>query len=230
VWEQIEALDNRVRAQLQYEAAFQTSRLLRHATYWLLTMRTGGLQVDAAVAEFRSGVQQLESATPEVLTGAELARFEETRKTYTEAGLPAPMAARVASLEALNAALDIVEIAARQRVSVTETARVYFEVGSRVGCDWLQARIEKLVVEGAWQAVARTGLRDAALRVHRRLAERVLTHKGGGSAPARVTAWIDAGGAELAHWQRTVAEMRAAEAADFATLTVGVEALRKLAD
>ena len=72
-------------------------------------------------------------------------------------------------------------------------------------------------------------MRDAALRVHRRLAERVLAHKGRGSAPARVTAWIESGGKELTHWQRTVAEMRAAEAADFATLTVGVEALRKLA-
>ena len=40
VWEQIEALDNKVPAQLQYEAAFQTSRLLRHATYWLLAKRT----------------------------------------------------------------------------------------------------------------------------------------------------------------------------------------------
>ncbi len=230
VWEQIEALDNRVRAQLQYEAAFQTSRLLRHATYWLLTTRPGGLQVDAAVREFRSGVQQLETATPEVLTGAELTRFDEARKTYAEAGLPAPLAARIASLEALNAALDIVEMAARHRVSVVEAARVYFEVGSRVGCDWLQARIGKLLVEGPWQAVARTGLRDAALRVHRRLAERVLDHRGSGSTPARVTAWIESGGQELAHWQRTVAEMRAAEAADFATLTVGVEALRKIAN
>jgi glutamate dehydrogenase len=230
VWEQIEALDNKVRAQLQYEAAFQTSRLLRHATYWLLTTCPGGLQVDAAVAEFRSGVHQLEAATPEVLAGAELSRFEEGRKTYTEAGLPPHLAARIASLEALNAALDIVEVAARHRVSVVEAARVYFEVGSRVGCDWLQARIEKLIVEGPWQAVARTGLRDAALRVHRRLAERVLAQKSHGSAPARVTAWIESGGKDLAHWQRTVAEMRAAEAADFATLTVGVEALRKLAN
>jgi len=78
-------------------------------------------------------------------------------------------------------------------------------------------------------AAARTGLRDAALRVHRRLAECVLEHPSRGSAPARVTAWIESGGKDLAHWQRTVAEMRAAEAADFATLTVGVEALRKIA-
>ncbi|HYC09086.1 MAG TPA: hypothetical protein VEC10_05565, partial [Steroidobacteraceae bacterium] len=229
VWEQIEALDNKVPAKLQYEAAFQTSRLLRHATYWLLTSRGGTLQVDAAVRAFRDGVRQLEAETPAVLTGAELTRFEDGRRHYLEAGLPPALAARIASLEALNAALDIVEVAGRHHVSVAEAAQVYFEVGTRVGCDWLRARIEKLTVEGPWQAIARTGLRDAALRVHRRLAERVLAHKSRGSAPARVTAWLESAGQELAHWQRMVAEMRAAEAGDFATLTVGVEAVRKLA-
>src|SRR5579863_5503838 len=229
IWEQIEALDNKVPAKLQYEAAFQTSRLLRHATYWLLASG-GALQVDAAVRTFRDGVRQLEAETPGVLTGTELVRFDEARKHYSDAGLPPPLASRIAALEALNAALDIVEVAASHKVSVAETARVYFEVGTRIGCDWLQSRIEGLTVEGQWQAIARSGLRDAALRVHRRLAERVLARKDRGAAPARVTAWIESGGKELAHSHRTIADMRAADAGDFATLTVGLEALRKLAN
>ena len=230
VWEQIEALDNRVPAKLQYEAAFQTSRLLRHATYWLLASRRRGLQVDGAVKEFRSGVHELEARIAELLSGDELERFAEARRRYTEAGLPPPLAARVASLEALNAALDIVEISAAHKVSVTETARVYFEVGTRTGLDWLRTRIEKLAVDGPWQAIARTGLRDGALRVHRRLTERVLTRRERGSASARVNAWLESSGKELAHWQRTLTDMRAAGAADFATLTVGVETVRKLAN
>ena len=230
VWEQIEALDNKVPAKLQYEAAFQTSRLLRHATLWLLNARSRGLQVDAAVREFRSGVQQLAGEIAAVMTGAELARFEEQRKHYLEAGLPQGLAEGVASLEALNAALDIVEMASGHHFSVIDTARVYFEVGTRIGFDWLRARIEKLTVEGPWQAIARTGLRDAALRVHRRLTERVLSRKERGSAQARVTAWVESAGKDLAHWQRTLADMRAAGAGDFATLTVGVESVRKLAN
>ncbi len=228
VWEQIEALDNRVPAKLQYEAAFQTSRLLRHATYWLLSARRRGLQVDAAVKEFRGGVHELEVRIAEVLTGDELERFGEARRRYAEAGLPPQLAARVASLDALNAALDIVEIAGAHHGSVTETARVYFEVGTRTGVDWLRSRIEKLAVDGPWQAIARTGLRDAALRVHRRLTERVLTRPERGAANARVAAWLEASGKELAHWQRTLTDMRSAGAADFATLTVGVETVRKL--
>ena len=231
VWEQIEALDNKVPAKLQYEAAFQTSRLLRHATYWLLTVAQPraaggcrGRRVPRRRAAARGGNARRCSPGPS---------WRASRRdggTTLEAGLPPALAARIASLEALNAALDIVEIAASHRVSVAETARVYFEVGTRIGFDWLRARIEKLTVEGPWQAIARTGLRDAALRVHRRLTERVLARRERGSAQARVTAWVESAGKDLAHWQRTLADMRAAGAGDFATLTVGVESVRKLAN
>jgi glutamate dehydrogenase len=118
---------------------------------------------------------------------------------------------------------------------VVETAQVYFEVGARIGIDWLRDQIERLSVEGPWQAIARAGLRDTALRIHRRLAERVLSRKDRGTAQARVTAWVESVGEDLGHWQRTSTEMRgsgqlAAGASDFATLTVGVESVRKLAD
>jgi glutamate dehydrogenase len=230
LWTQIEALDNKVPAKLQYETAFQTSRLLRHMTYWLLAYRKRELQVDAAVAEFGHGVRELEAQIGQVLTGSWGERFEENRKQYVTDGLPHELATRVASLEAHNAALDIVELSLAHRVSVIEAARVYFEVGARVGIDWLRDQIERLSVEGPWQAIARSGLRDSALRIHRRLAERVLSRKDRGAAQARVTAWVQSVGEELAHWQRTSTEMRTAGASDFATLTVGVESVRKLAD
>ena len=230
LWAQIEALDNKVPAKLQYEIAFQTSRLLRHLTYWLLAHRKRELQVDAAVAEFGRGVRELEAEIAQVLTGSSRESFEESCKQHVAAGLPLDLATRVASLDAHNAALDIVELSLTHRVSVVEAGRIYFEVGARIGVDWLRDQIERLSVDGPWQAIARSGLRDGALRIHRRLAERVLSRKDKGAAQARVTAWVESVGEELAHWQRTLTEMRSASASDFATLTVGVESVRKLAD
>jgi glutamate dehydrogenase len=230
LWAQIESLDNKAPAKLQYESAFQTSRLLRHMTYWLLAHRKRELQVDAAVAEFGSGVRELEAQIGQVLTGSWRERFDENQKQHLAAGLPQELATRVAGLEAHNAALDIVELALIHKVSVVDAARMYFEVGARIGIDWLRDRIEQLSVDGPWQAIARAGLRDGALRIHRRLAERVLSRKDRGTAQVRVTAWVESIGEELAHWQRTLTEMRSAGAGDFATLTVGVESVRKLAD
>jgi glutamate dehydrogenase len=229
LWEDIESLDNRAPAKIQYAAMFETSRLLRHVTYWLLARRPA-LKVDAAVREFRAGVQEIGARIPQVLCGAWREHFDIAHAQLVEAGLPAALAARVASLEAHNASLDIVEIAAAHRAAVADTALVYFEVGARTGLDWLRGQINQLSVDGPWQATARTGVRDAAMRIHRALVERVLDRRGRGNAAERVAAWQEAEGHKLAHWERTLKEMRAAGAADFATLTVGVESLRKLAE
>jgi len=229
-WAQIEALDNRVTAKLQYGMIYQTSRLLRHVTYWLLTHRRRELHVDSAVAEFRRGVRELESSVAHVLVGADRERFDKVRKEHVAGGVPVELAARIASLEAHNAALDIVELATKHGAKITDVARVYFEVGTRIGLDWLRERVEQLAVDGPWQAVARSGLRDNSLRIHRQVTDRVLGRNGNGSAESRVDSWVQAAGEELGHWQRTLADMRAAGAADFATLSVGVESVRKLAD
>ena len=53
------------------------------------------------------------------------------------------------------------ELAAAHRSGVPDAARVYFEIGARIGLDWMRERIEKLPVDGPWQAIARTGLPPA---------------------------------------------------------------------
>ncbi|MGQ0834869.1 MAG: NAD-glutamate dehydrogenase [Gammaproteobacteria bacterium] len=230
LWAGIESLDTRIPAAVQYGMMYRTSRLLRHSSYWLLARRRRELNVDKAVAVFRRGVQALDAAAGEIVAGADRARFEATRAEYLKVGVPAALAERVAGLDALESAFDLVELAAAHRAPVVDAARLYFEVGAQIGLDWLRQQIEKLQVDGPWQAVARTTLRDSALRVHRRLTERVLARRERGAAEARVRAWIESLGEQLAHWNRTISDMRTAGAGDFATLSVGVEAVRKLAD
>jgi len=45
----------------------------------------------------------------------------------------------------------------------------------------------------------------------------------------RLARWTEARSGALSAWQRTLTEMRSVGAADFATLTVGVDAVRSLA-
>ncbi|HUN25002.1 MAG TPA: NAD-glutamate dehydrogenase, partial [Steroidobacteraceae bacterium] len=229
LWAEIETLDNRVPATTQYAMMYETSRLLRLMTYWLLAQRRGELKIDQAVAEFRGGVRELKAHIASSLTGASRERHEALRRRHVESGVPAELAGRIASLDALNSALDLVELAALRRAPVADTARVYFELGERVGLDWLREQVERLPVEGAWQAVARTELRLGVYLAQRQIAARALAGWRAGAAGGRVTAWMSAAGKELDHWQRMLSEMRAGGPADFATLSVALETVRKLA-
>ena len=78
------------------------------------------------------------------------------------------------------------------------------------------------------QAAARTGLRDAAMSAHRELTQQVLKAGGARRIAERLAHWTEARSAALTAWQRTLTEMRSVGAPDFATLTVGVDAVRSL--
>jgi glutamate dehydrogenase len=227
-WAQIETLDNRVPAAVQHAMHGETARLLRHGTYWLLRHRRGHLDVDAAVRDFGPPVAALTAALPGTLAGEDREAWQRTLAAHEAAGVPQRLATFMAATEALGSAFDIVGVAAARRAAIDFAASAYFHAGARLGLDWLRGEIERLAVEGPWQAVARSGLRDAALQVQRGIAAQVLATPGGGPVASRIERWLARHAADFSAWQRTLADMRATGTPDFATLSVGIDAVRKL--
>jgi glutamate dehydrogenase len=227
LWSQIEALDNRVPAQMQYTMLYETGRLLRHLTYWLL-MRRPTLSIEAAVSELRGPVRNLTAHLAEALAGQWRTGFDAVVARYASAGVPAVLAKRMGLLDAQNSALDLVELAAAGNVAVTDAAQVYFGLGARLGLDWIHAQVEALQIDGNWQAVARSGLRDSVFQSQRLLTGKALGQPGRNGAAGRIESWVGANAGNLSQWERMQADMRTAGKADFATLSVGAEALRRL--
>ena len=232
LWVRIESLDNRVPAAVQYSMMYQTSRLLRHMTYWFLADRNGSLDIEARVSRLRPGVLALDAALPGVLSGADLARHQEKCAELVAAGVSDKIARQIANLGPLNAGLDIVEIATAADVEVPFAARVYFGLGDALSLDWLRDQTERLAVDGHWQAVARGALRENLYSLQRRLVSAALAVKRPRKADpaATVAGWLERRRADVEHLRQSLKEMKTgAAAADFPTLSVALQALRRLA-
>ena len=231
-WRAVEALDSKVPASAQYLAYDQTARSLRHLSYWLLTHRRRNLHVERTVAEFGPGVHELGASLPGVATGLVVEHNAARIAQLRDAGLPSTLAERIGVLESMEPAFDLIELAAENRIAVREAARAYYSIGAATGLDWIRTQIGDLAVSGPWQASARSALRSSAARVHRKLAAQLLRSAGRrrGAAHDPLAAWVASKGDDHAQWVRMLTDMRASEHPDFATLSVGVEAIRKLAD
>ncbi len=110
----------------------------------------------------------------------------------------------------------------REHASVTRAARVYFGLGSALGLDWIRDEIERLPVDGHWQAVARGSLREEAYLLQRRLSDHVVGRRKAGDAKKRIDAWLKTGGTAYENLSRTVKEMRSKGSTDFPTLSVAL--------
>ena len=155
-------------------------------------------------------------------------RLRAKRSHLIEQRVPEQLAARIASLKTLHCALDLVEVAMQARVKIGYAAKAYFDLGERIGLTWIKEQIDGLPVEGHWQAVARGTLRDNLYALQRKITGAVLKCKGRDPA-ARVDQWSAAHAGAVDSLKRIVVDLRTGSPPDFATLSVALQAVRRLA-
>jgi glutamate dehydrogenase len=225
-WSEIESLDAKINARTQYEMMFETTRLLRFCTYWLIHRHASELQIEQQVTRLRAGLAKLDEALPRILSGADLAVFQSRRERYLKAQVPEALSKRMASLTAMRSAPDLVDIAAQTGLSIEAVATAYFKLGTELSLDWIREQIETLPVDGHWQAVARSTLRDNIYDLQRKLCLQLLTESRRQPLTTAVENWLAKKSSAVSHIRQTLSEMRALPAMDFATLSVALQAVR----
>ncbi|MDX1443036.1 MAG: NAD-glutamate dehydrogenase [Gammaproteobacteria bacterium] len=230
VWGQIESLDNKVPASIQTTMNVQIARLLKHATHWLLDRPERSSDIADAVSHFSSGIVELTEILEQVMGPVEVNAFAETIQQYVDIGVPENLARRIAALRPLYSALDIVEIAASQGSDVKAVASGYFHIESRLDLGWLREEIEKLPVDGHWQAIARGTLRENLYAQQRRITALALKkRKKGAATVTAINNWLEERELRIQHATRVLADMRSAGTLDFATASVALQEIRKIA-
>jgi glutamate dehydrogenase len=229
LWSEIEALDNRVAASVQYAAIQRTTRLLRHVSYWLLAPPRSDLDIEPAVRRYREKIHALSRNLVGLLGPGEKARLATQRAELIARHVPEKLATRIASLDALHGALDVVEVSSAARTTVEFAASVYFELGERISLTWIKQQIESLAADGHWQEVAQRTLLDDLFELHREITQAALG-RGGQGAGARIDRWLAGRADGVDALKRMMVELRSGAAPDFATLSVALQLVRRLAE
>ena len=100
-WRAIEALDNKVAADVQYAMVHDTVGMLRQATYWLIQRHRKALSIEQQVARLHPGIRDLARAPLQWLQGTDRAGFETRASELAKAGVPAELTRRVAACLAI---------------------------------------------------------------------------------------------------------------------------------
>ena len=228
IWWEIEALDNRVPADVQIQMLLEGRRVIERAARWLLRNRRRPLDIAATVAHFRPGAAELYDRLPALLNAADAKPVLERAEAYEHAGVPSALARRVAGLASMFASLDIVDIADEIDAALDRVAMVHFELGSHLHLHWLRDRIGELSRDDRWKALARAALRDDLYSIHRELTAAVLSESAPDTDPERaVSAWVETNPAGE-RYMETLSDIRVGRTYDLTTLPVAVREARNL--
>ncbi|HKU99800.1 MAG TPA: NAD-glutamate dehydrogenase [Vineibacter sp.] len=233
LWAEIESLDAQLVAPAQTAMLIATQRLIERGTLWALRGLPRPVDMTRAVDALRPAVATMAAELDSLLPQGERAAIAERASTFIQAGVPEALARRVAALDTLAAAGDIAALAAISRVPVVDAARLYFDLGARLGFDWLRAAADRLPRETHWQMMAGNAVVDDFATVQRNLAASALAgapvEAGAIDVVGLIETWIAPRRESLDRVDRVVVDLKSQPALDLAMLTVAANELRGLA-
>jgi glutamate dehydrogenase len=148
-------------------------------------------------------------------------RCETTAARYTARGVNRNLAYKIAALDRLPRALDIVELAVAHDVEVETVASFYDSIGDQLEFEGLVDRIVALPRADRWDALARNALREDAIDQQRRIVDGVM-------AAGSYEAWAATRATVLQRVLALLADVHAHGVYDVATLSVALRELRAL--
>ena len=229
LWTEIEGLDNRVPAATQGAMHREVMALVERCTRWLL--RHGGTPLDVAteVRDYAPGIGELTRVLDRLLSDWDAAAVEMRAGGFAKQGVPKALAHRVASLEVMSAACDLVRIARASKREVVDIGRIYFSVGARFGIDWLRRAAAAAAAESHWQKLAIQAVVEELTGHQSELTMRVLAGDGAkGTGDGLLDEWVAGRQAAVKRADALMGELRGAGTVDLATLVVANRHLRAM--
>jgi glutamate dehydrogenase len=227
-WRDVEALDNLVPTEVQTRVLLRGRQLVERATRWLLNTRRHPLDIAATVQAFAPGAAVVTEGLPHLLGEQAAQNLHDLASRYTSAGIPEPLALRVAGFPAAYSALDIVEVAASTSRPVEEVAPVFYALDGVLVLGQMRERIVALPRADRWQTLARAALRDDLNAAQAALTAHVLTTTEPGEPEKRIAAWVEHNASAINRATTVLDDIVAGEVYDVATLSVALRQIRGL--
>ncbi len=208
-WQSLEALDNKVPAEVQTRIHLDGRDLIRRAAIWFLRNVPQPMDIGAIIEAYRPGITQLRSEIHLHLSTFEAEAYAERLQALRADGVPDDIAQAAAGLQPMGAAADMVMVARSTGQSIGDAAAAFFRIGAELSLDWLCGAAEKNMADGHWERLAMNAMMDDFYGQQRVMTAQALgTGKDLGAQQA-VTQWCEAHGPAVRRTVKLIDEMRA---------------------
>ncbi|HEX7368741.1 MAG TPA: NAD-glutamate dehydrogenase [Rhodanobacteraceae bacterium] len=229
LWSGIDALDGKVSQSAQIDAQMRVWSLLRHMSRWLLNRPGSTLGITDLVERYQPGMDKLRGLLPAALSETGRASWEVDLEKWKGMGLPTELAHKLATIPALEVAMDVIETSLESGRPVEHVARVFFDLGEALDIEWLRAQIDRLPVESRWHAQARGALRDELAVQQRAMVSQILaSEQGSRNTDGAVSAWLERDDPQLKFTRSMLDEIRGVDV-DYPIASVALRRLGQLA-
>jgi len=220
LYEQIDALDNKIEGKAQLELYQGVARLVHSQTAWFLKNDIEAPSIEARIEKLKSARKTLEPKLSAMLPDFTQERLEERAHNLFRDGAPEPLAERIAFLHVSELIPDIVQVAAKSGADLAVAARAFFEVTQAFRIGRIADAARSIGVTDYYDGLALTRATDGIGAARRDIAAAALESYPKAAHP--VAEWLEAGGEAIERTRRRLQSLT--EAGDITVARLSVAA------
>lgn len=228
-WDELEALDYQMPAELQSSLMLRTARMVRRSSRWLVKNYRTGIDIKNVIELYKGPVERMSADLENLLPEEQRDSWLAESKQMEEKGIPASVARRVCASEILYTLLGVIAVAQSQDRDPMAVAQGYFKVGDALELDTFGEQVNSLSVNSHWQAMARESFRDDLEWQQRRITQGLFTQmKSTDDLEQVVDEWLERNRILVDRWLRMMSEIRAVSEPEFSMYSVAIRELLDL--
>ena len=222
LWSDIEALDNKVPAEIQLAMLEEINSMIERSVMWLLRNESVPMNMASTLSTLAPKVTKLRDVFDSVISPEVKAYIDSVSDRFASEGVPKPLARHVATIYSLAAANDIARIAAVTKLTIKQVAEVYFRVGNRFGLGTMRARARNMVLDSHWQKLAVAAAVEEIFSQQGVITQRVIdrSSKAKFNAEKALSDWVKDNQVGVDRFDQLSEELRSVDSINLAMLTV----------
>ena len=229
IWKKINGLESILNAEKQTIIVMMYVRLLRRVTRWFLRSQRMGLNISKAVKLYAPGVQEMKKSIPAIYGEGNHVQYEEHLAQYMEQGIDAAFAHELTVTRALFSAMDIIEVAKQQEITITRAAEIYFSIGEFLDLAWIRSQIIVHPTENNWESLSREALRDDLDWQQRQLTAGIISlDEDKKELIQSFNTWSESHSTLIERWRHILADLRSSPSLNYTMFFVAIRELLDL--
>ncbi len=125
LWKEINTLDGEIPVKDQVKLYIVIKKFVMRSTSWLLRNYRGKIDIASTINEYHSKINELNLIVSDCAVGKFKDNYDNELEHFISMKVPQPLAKKIAILNLLSSAYNIVEVSNRQKIPVKQAAEIY---------------------------------------------------------------------------------------------------------
>lgn len=174
VWKQIEALDGKVSAAVQYKSYRAVARYAEALTFWLIENKPDLITDIKQQNHFADTLSHMRTVIGDLIVGDIKLDRNQYLQSCLHDGLPKSLAEYISLLPVLERLIGLVLTPVKSFKELTDFIKAYIEVGELSGIEWLRLQMRTVSIDGPHAARLQESLFNDLIDIQKDFANRSL--------------------------------------------------------